>query len=466
MKYKQFIKTACTFLIGNVLSRLVSFFLLPLYTSKIAPEQFGSYDLVVSFVSLIVPIAFFQIWDGMYRFAFDYKEDGDKQRVISNSTLVCGFGLIVFLGVFSLLQIYFKFDYFGYILAYGVVYGVQYQYTYAARVYLKNKLIVLSGLISTILSALANILLICVFGWDIKAIYFSAVFSYVVQILIIECSVGVIRNFKLRAANKALIKSMIRFSVPLCVATVSYWLLSGLTKLFIQNMVGDAGNGLYAVANKFCTIVTMLVSILQFAWNESAYLMMEDDEEEKKRSYAKCINVMILGVLVGAAIICLGIKIIFPYFIDEQYGAALELIPASVIGVAVNSLAGFMGTLFMAEKKNNFIMVSTFISATLNIGLGYLGTKYLGLQGAVIVLAISFTLLFVLRLGKLWRIYAFRLDVWKILVSSGLLVGAVVCFFVSNSIWIDLVACFVSGLIFLFFFKEQIQTILKSMKKK
>ena len=142
MKFKQFIKTALIFLTGNMLSKLVSFFLLPLYTSKIDPSQFGNYDVAMSFINLIVPIAFFQIWDGMYRYSFEYKEKKEKEVVISNAFAFCGFGVLIYLTLFPLLQAFFHIDYFVYALIYGIIYALHYLHTYAARTYLSNKLFV------------------------------------------------------------------------------------------------------------------------------------------------------------------------------------------------------------------------------------------------------------------------------------------------------------------------------------
>ena len=74
----RFIKTSVVFFLGNILSKLVSILLLPIYTSKLLPEQYGEYDLVITLVNLFTPVAFFQIWEGMYRYAFDYKNAVDK----------------------------------------------------------------------------------------------------------------------------------------------------------------------------------------------------------------------------------------------------------------------------------------------------------------------------------------------------------------------------------------------------
>ena len=160
MKVQRFLKTAFVFLTGNMLSKLISFFLLPLYTSRIAPGQMGIYDLAMSFINLIEPIAFLQIWDGMFRFAFDYKADAEKKTVVSNTLLVFLFGIAIYFCAFCTLNAFYDFDYFGYILLYGLVYALHYVHTYVARVFLKNKLFVFSGLANTLCTALLNIFLI------------------------------------------------------------------------------------------------------------------------------------------------------------------------------------------------------------------------------------------------------------------------------------------------------------------
>ncbi len=463
LKTNRFLKTALVFFAGNMLSKLVSFLLLPLYTSKINPIQFGNYDIASSIINLIVPIAFFQIWDAMYRYAFDYSENKEKQGVISNSVAVCFFGLIIYISLFSLLQIFLKLDYFEYVLIYGVLYAVHYLHNYSARLYLLNVLFVVSGVMCTLVTAITNIVLILGLNLDIKSIYLSSIIGMAVQILIIEFKIGVFRNFKFKEINKTLIKKMLRFSIPLCISTVSFWLLSGLTRIFIQYLDGEYANGLFAVANKFGSLVILIVSIIQFAWNEMAYIYSGDDYEGRIKKYSISVNVLTIGVIYCTALLCLAIKVVFPIFINAQYNDALLLIPATIIGVAGNSLASFVATIFMAEKNNGFIMISTFISACINVVGGYFATKYWGAQGAIILLGICFVLLYLLRVIKLRKLYKFKIDILNYLLATLVLIVSIFLFFKVESIWFLILICFAILLIMsLSFYKY----ILLSIKKK
>ena len=116
MKIKQFFKTLLVFFTGNVMSKLIALFLLPLYTSQLLPEQMGNYDIVMSIINLVAPIAFLQIWDGMFRFAFDYKENDSKYKIVNNSIIVSFAGIIAYLLIFSSISLFFQIDYFVYVL--------------------------------------------------------------------------------------------------------------------------------------------------------------------------------------------------------------------------------------------------------------------------------------------------------------------------------------------------------------
>lgn len=464
MKIRRFLETALVFLAGNMLSKLISFFLLPLYTSQIAPDQYGAYDLVMSFINLVAPIAFLQIWDGMFRFAFDYKEDRDKKTVISNTWLVMLMGIVVYFAIFCGLNAFYKFAYFGYVLLYGFAYALHYVYTFAVRVFLKNKLFVFSGLVNTLCTALLNIVLIVGFGWDIKAIYVAATVGSVLQMLIIEWKVGVIRHFRPSKTDKKMIKAMIKFSVPLCIATISYWLLSGFTKVSITENLGAAENGMYAVANRFASMITLVVSVVQFAWNESAYMMADD--KNRTASYRVCIELMMKAVCFGTAILCLAVKVIFPWFVDAQYGAAVWLIPSTLIGVGANALAGFYGTLFMTEKKTGFILVSTLIAAGVNVALTGIAARKFGLMGAVTVLAISFVLLMLLRLIKLCKTHGITLKVGQMILLVAVVSVSVTVFYLVKSNAIIVAVCMAFAAIFLLSISDFLRSFLQQLKKR
>ena len=433
MKIKQFFKTLLVFFTGNVMSKLIALFLLPLYTSQLLPEQMGNYDIVMSIINLVAPIAFLQIWDGMFRFAFDYKENDSKYKIVNNSIIVSFAGIIAYLLIFSSISLFFQIDYFVYVVIYGLLFAFQYVYSFSARVFMNNKLFVASGVVNTLVTALLNIIFMLVFNWGLESLYISQIIGTLLQIIIMEFGVKLFKHFKVKDFDKSLIVNMIKFSAPLCIATISYWLLSGFSKIIVYSELGLHANGLYAVSNRFSSMIAIVTTVFQYAWNEFAYLMVTD--KDKKKNYSICVNLMLKCVAYGSIVICLLIKIVFPYFIDAQYYEAINIIPATIIGVAVNSAAGFVGTLFMAEKDTKNILTTTLIASFINIVLGFSLATVFGLNGVLTILAVSFFVLMILRLIRLNNKYKIKIDLSNLYLIIIVAIG-VVCYYFINNVWL------------------------------
>lgn len=78
-KEKQLIRNTIIYAIGNLGSKLLTFLLLPIYTAYLLESEYGSFDLIVNTVSLILPIITFQVTDGIYRFILG-EEDNKKVK--------------------------------------------------------------------------------------------------------------------------------------------------------------------------------------------------------------------------------------------------------------------------------------------------------------------------------------------------------------------------------------------------
>lgn len=73
-KYKYLLKNSSILAISNFSSKLLVFFLVPLYTGVLSTAEYGIYDLIVSTVSLLLPILTLNIIDGVMRFSLDNTE--------------------------------------------------------------------------------------------------------------------------------------------------------------------------------------------------------------------------------------------------------------------------------------------------------------------------------------------------------------------------------------------------------
>ncbi len=458
-KLINFFRTAGLYLIGNVLSKLISFFLLPLYTSRLNPSILGEYDFVVTLMSFFAPICFFQIWDAMFRFSFDDSDVESKKCVISNSYLVCIVGVILYSAVFVVLSMVMSFQYVILVFVYGIFVSLSYQYSYLARVFMKNALFSLSGFLNCLVVAVVNIFMIVHLNCGLESLYISSILGMLVQCLVIELKIRSLRFISLKTYNKKMILKMIKFSLPLCIATISYWLLSGLTKFIIVNRLGNFENGLYTVTNKFAMFINLAVTVFQFAWNETAY--MSNKDVQRGELYNVAIKYIIQFVFAASCGIMLFSRIIFPFFaVGEEYQGALVYLPITIIGVTFNSIASFAGTIFSTEKETKSIFFTTILAAGINCVLGPVLTKMAGLQGALVALAIAFGILMVARISLLRRAWTIYIG-WKSYLALVLMLFTAWFITVCNNI----LACYVAGIAIIVFFSLMNREIFSIIRK-
>ena len=85
-KKKHLMKNTIIIFCGKLCTQLISFFLLPLYTSYLTTSDYGIVDLIQSYVTLIVPIITMELEMSIFRFLVDSRgKDKDTKVLMSNN---------------------------------------------------------------------------------------------------------------------------------------------------------------------------------------------------------------------------------------------------------------------------------------------------------------------------------------------------------------------------------------------
>lgn len=75
---KYLAKNTIIFTLGNLGTKLIQFFLVPLYTNVLSTADYGVVDLVTTIGMVLAPILLLNINDGVMRFALDKGADFNK----------------------------------------------------------------------------------------------------------------------------------------------------------------------------------------------------------------------------------------------------------------------------------------------------------------------------------------------------------------------------------------------------
>ena len=86
-KFKVLLEDAVIFGLGNIASKLILFFLVPLYTYFLTTEEYGIADLVYTMSQLIYPVVSIVIYEAVIRFGL---MSDQKQEEVLKAGIVVG----------------------------------------------------------------------------------------------------------------------------------------------------------------------------------------------------------------------------------------------------------------------------------------------------------------------------------------------------------------------------------------
>lgn len=460
---KKFIKSSAIYFAGNVLTKIISFFLLPLYTTYINSGDMGYFDLSTSYLNIIIPVVCMEIWSGILRYMFDYFNLSDKYKVIFNGLVIFSFSLFLYTLSFMAINAFCNIQYALLIFLYGLFTMIQTIYTYIARGLGFNTIFALSGIIGSFANSVSNILMILVFHMTISSLYIAMIFGLFIQAVIMEYKVHLLKNLSVHQFDKILIKELIRFSLPLCLNSACFWFLTGYNRVAISNRLGLEANGIYSVAGKFTAVLSLVSTCFSLAWQELVF--SKGNDENKSEFYTTAFNYYYKFLMIAIVLFLPVIQIIFPYFIGKQYQSAFSFIPLYLLATAASILSSFLGNIFGAEKQTGIVFLSTIIAAVVNVALFYLLVDSFSIQAANVSLLIGFIVNIVMRLVLLSKTYTIKLD-YKIIFICFILFLLSYYFYIRQVTMYNVIFMFFVIIISCIIFRDILKSIYVQIKNK
>lgn len=393
-KTKILMKNALTYFIGVILSKIMIFLMLPMYTSRLSTYEFGYIDLITTIISLLVPILTICIFDSLYRFILDDEKEISKYITIGFIVLIIGV-LICVIGYF-IIDYFFEIKYGMLILLLlisSLAIGLWQSITRARK---KNKIFSIAGVINTIVMMIVNIILILKFNFKGDSLLIATFLANLVSIVFLETNIKIIKYFNISYFDRSTLKELIKYSAPLVPNTLNWWIMSLSDRLIISKFLGVNFNGIYAVANKFPAIINIFSSVFYLSWQD--IYLNNHKEADSEIYYNKMFNNYIKLQVSVTIILILVTRLAIILILDESYQSAYLYIPLLYIGGIFNSMSGIIGTVYQANKDTNAITYTSICAAVINIVINLLLISKIGLHAASLSTMISFLVMFIIRI--------------------------------------------------------------------
>ncbi len=432
-RLKRLFGNTVIFTAGKFISKLLVFFMMPLYTACLSEAQYSTADLITQLANLLIPLACLGISEGIFRNAA--AKEGDKEAFFSSGVAILGISTLGFLLLSPLLLLLEYFAPYVWLIVLFVlcsnIHSVCAQYVCAIG---KTKTFAAQGILNTALNIGFNLLFLLGFGMKIEGYVLSVVCADFVTTLTLIFTCKLWRAFSVRKISRPLMGDLLRFSLPLIPTTVFWWITGVSDRYLVARMRSDTENGLYAAAYKIPTLLTYMVSVFNEAWRLSA-VRESDDEEECAVFFGKVFRYYVAIVFVGGAFLIAFAKVCSFVLFAESYYRAWLYVPILVIATVFTSFDSFLATAYFTKKKTMASFYTSMAGAVLNIALNLIWIPMWGAVGASIATFVSYFAVFVLRAVTMHKYIRFNLQIPKITVNTILLCGMVAIMMLEPPMW-------------------------------
>ena len=395
-KKKQFAKTTIIIFFGKVCTQLISFFLLPLYTAYLVKAEYGIVDLIQTYVTLFVPIITMELEMSIFRFLIDSRgKEKDTEKLISNDFYVLGISLTIFTILYFIVTSFVNIPFRFVIWIDVIVCVLSGNFLQVARGFGKTLDFSISCILTGLTTVCSNIFLIVYCGMQAEGMIISMALANFVCAFYLFIRLGLIKKIHFNLVDHKLLKEMYKYSIPLVPNGISWWIVNVSDRSIISLILGAAANGVYAISNKFPTILSSLTGIFNLSWSESASLHINSpDRDEFFSDIANTIMKLFVALGVGM-IACM--PFVFPIMINKEYDDAYFYIPPLVLATIFNVAICLYSQIYLAKKMSKQVATTTIIGAIINIVINVIFIKYIGLFAAAISTTISYFVMFFYR---------------------------------------------------------------------
>lgn len=432
-KYKDLMVNTGLFAFTQIATKLITFFLVPLYTAYMSTSDFGVTDMSSTVVSMVLPLATLSVSDAVLRFAIDDKANRD--RYISLGLVVVLFSIAVVVALSPLLSLPFfgGLDrYRGLFIASYALNAIQFFFNMLARALNKVKVIPISSIITTVLTAGCAVVFIAHMGLGAPGFFYSLLIGNGGGVLCFFFIGGMFRHFSLRfeAGDMAFLKRMFIYSIPMVPNALFWWMSSSINRFFITGMIGVGASGLFAAAQKIPGLLNTAASIFQQAWQLSSF------QQFRKTNIAKFFSTVFriyhAGIAIVAAVIAMCSSWLASFLLQKEFYQAWTLIPIMVVAFYFNILNSYYGTVYTATLKTKSLFTTTVWGALCCVGVTWALIPSLGIAGACVGMVVSNLLVLVLRVFSSRSILQFEVQ-WPLVIMT-----AVFLVIQSVTIWLQI----------------------------
>ncbi|HEX2963137.1 MAG TPA: flippase [Ignavibacteriales bacterium] len=429
-KFKELTKDTAVYGISTILSRFLTFILVPFYSHVLGKAENGIVGYIYAYIAFLNIIYLYGMDSAYLKYASLNKDEKNKKSVFSTPYIFVTITSVVI----SLLIIIFRpqvnaamdipqdrWDisyYFTFILFFDALAVIPFAHLRLLR---KARKFALIKTINIIVNVALNIILIRGFKMGMMAVFISNLVASVLTLILLVPEI--MRNLEIKI-NKELLKKMLRFGLPYLPASLASMVIQVIDRPILLMMTDESTVGVYQINYKLGIFMMLFVSMFQYAWQP--FFLHNAKEKNAKELFAK---VLTYFVLAGSAVL-----VVLSLFIDDlirvrimgftligaAYWSGANIIPIVLLGYLFNGIyVNFTAGIFI-EEKTKYLPYITGLGALVNVGVNYTLIPHFGIMGAASATLASYVVMAIALFIVVQKFYKIDYEygkLFKILLS-------------------------------------------------
>jgi len=457
---KKFAGQTAIYGLSTIASRILNFFLTPIYTTVYPPLVYGIFTKLYAWASIFNAIMAFGMETTFFRYL--NKKEGQKETVYSTTFFVIAFITLLFLttaylfihpvaawiqeGKQTSLEDYTTYiKYFILILAVDALSVIPFARVRAegrpGRYAIIKFINVLSFILLNLFFIFAipfiiknNLLFADELGGWYKTEWIGYVFisNLVASILTFILLLPEILKLKFNIDRK-LLAEMFTYSWPILVANLSFIVNETSDKIFLGHLlpadISEQQVGIYGACSKIA--IFMSIFIQAFRLGAEPFFFSSAKDKNAKSTYAVIMSYFIIALTLIFVGLVANIEIL-KYFIGEAYWSGLNVVPVLLLGYLSLGIYMNLSVWYKLSDQTKYGLYISGAGAILTITLNIIFIPLWGfMASACISLAVYLTMMF---LSYLWGQkhypipYTVKKDLLYILIAAGLVFISFVIF--------------------------------------
>jgi O-antigen/teichoic acid export membrane protein len=398
-KIKELASDSMYYGLTSVISQIISLFLVPFYTNELNPEDYGVLNMIGLLAAFILPIAGLGMDGALFRY-YSLTDDSEKKKAyFSAAVIIKTISTVIFVLLFLPIYPYLnKFLFNGYLtithfylfLLYFLLDNFAVLSAIILRSERKVKRIAFINVSSIVVGLAFSLFLVIYLKWKVTGALIAMLTTSIYKIILYSNVSN--KNFIFSKPESHISNDLFKYGLPVIPHKIQGNIISMFTAFMINQKLGIAAAGLYAVASKLAKPIAFIVNIVQQSWVPFKFQIHKTDTNPPK-TFRDITSLYLLLIVSIWAMLSILTPTLFYWLLNKKYWSGMAYTPFIMFVSVCQGFAYMILTGFELSDRQNISYKATFVGMVFMIVSSLLTINFYPPYSFIIAQSLSFAII-------------------------------------------------------------------------